>query len=128
MKKITVQLALAASCFAFTSAHATTWAEYKAEKGRIAADYKAAREKCKSMAGHDKDVCVAEAKTNAKKAKAAAEADYKNTPTARKDATEDSAEADYKIATQKCEAMTYAEDCIAEAKNAKAKAMKARSK
>ena len=123
MKKTTIKLALVACCFALTSAHATTFAEYKAEKGRIAADYKAAREKCKSLAGQDKDVCVTEAKTKAKKAKAATEADYRGAPRARKDTTVDSIEADYKVAKQRCEALTYAEDCIAEASNAKAKAL-----
>ena len=44
--------------------------EYKADKDRIEAEYKDAKAKCKSMTGNAKDVCMAEAKSNEKVAKA----------------------------------------------------------
>jgi hypothetical protein len=41
---------------------ATSKAEYQADVARAEAEYKAANERCKSLAGNAKDVCLAEAK------------------------------------------------------------------
>lgn len=102
---------------------ATTKAEYSAAKDKAKAEYKMAADKCVSLSGNTRDVCKAEAKADRKKADAVAEADYKHTPKARRDAVEDSAEADYKVAKEKCDAKTGNDKdvCIKEAKAAETK-------
>jgi len=98
--------------------------EYSAAKDNANAAYKQARAQCDSMSGNPKDVCVAEAKANLKKAKADAEARYKNTDKARRDAKIDAAEADYDVAKTKCGAKTGNDKdvCIKEAKAVETKA------
>src|SRR6185369_17358436 len=49
---------------------------HNADEERIESEYKAAKEKCDSMQGNEKDICVAEAKAKEKVAKA--ENDAKN--------------------------------------------------
>ena len=44
--------------------------EYRADKERIDADYKTAKANCKSLSANAKDICMAEAKSNEKVAKA----------------------------------------------------------
>lgn len=81
------------------------------------AAYSVAKEKCDDKAGNDKDVCVKEAK--AVEAKALADAKMgKQIGEAKKDATEDKRDADYKVATEKCDAMTgdAKASCVAAAK------------
>jgi len=80
--------------------------EYSAAKDRAAADYKAAKARCDGLSGNPKDVCIAEAKAAEKKAKADAEAAYKNTDAAHRDARIAAAEADYDVAHAKCGAKT----------------------
>jgi len=101
-----------------------TSADYSAAKSKASADYKAAKTHCDTMKGNDKDVCVAEAKAAEKKAKSEAEAQYKNTDKARRDARIDAAEADYKVAKAKCGALKGDEKsaCTKEAKAAEQKA------
>src|SRR5215467_572194 len=103
---------------------AMTSSEYSAAKDSANAAYKSARAQCDSMSGNAKDVCVAEAKGNLKKAKADAEARYKNTDKARRDAKSDAAEADYDVAKAKCEGKTGNDKdvCIKEAKAIETKA------
>jgi hypothetical protein len=98
--------------------------EYSAAKDRAAADYKTAKARCDAMTGNPKDVCIAESKAAAKKAKAEAEADYKNTDKARRDARIEAAEADYDVAKARCDARTGNDKdvCIKEAKAAETKA------
>jgi multidrug efflux pump subunit AcrA (membrane-fusion protein) len=98
--------------------------EYSAAKDNANAAYKQARAQCDSMSGNPKDVCIAEAKSNLKKAKADVEARYKNTDKARRDAKIDAAEADYDVAKTKCEAKTGNDKdvCIKEAKAVETKA------
>lgn len=68
------------------------------------ADYDVAKEKCDDKAGNDKDVCVKEAKAVQIKAKGEAKAMQKST-TARNDAAEDTRDANYKVAMEKCDAL-----------------------
>jgi hypothetical protein len=105
-------------------AAAMTSSEYGAAKGQAAADYKAAKTRCDRVAGNAKDVCVAEAKAEEKKLRANAEAQYKNTDKARRDARIDSAEADYDVARARCgtKAGNDKDVCIKEAKTAEIKA------
>lgn len=99
---------------------ATSKDAYKADVARGEADYKAANERCKSLAGNAKDVCVAEAKGARKKAKANAEAMHKDTDKARQDAKVAAAEADHDVAKAKCGAKGGNEKdvCLKEAKAA----------
>ncbi|MDO9352346.1 MAG: hypothetical protein Q7T55_01535 [Solirubrobacteraceae bacterium] len=68
------------------------------------ADYAVAKEMCDDKGGNDKDVCKTEAKTTHTKAIADAKAN-KKVGEARKDAAEDKRDADYKLATEKCDAL-----------------------
>ena len=97
--------------------------EYSKMKDNASAAYKSAVAQCDALSGNPKDVCVAQAKANLKKAKADAEAQYKNTDKARRDAKIEAAEADYDVAKAKCDAKTGNEKdvCIKEAKAAETK-------
>jgi hypothetical protein len=67
--------------------------------------YAVAKEKCDDKSGNDKDVCVKEAK--AVEVKALADAKLgKQVGEAKKDANDDKRDADYKVAAEKCDAMT----------------------
>ena len=103
---------------------AMTSSDYSAAKQNADTAYKQARAHCDSMSGNPKDVCIAEAKAAQKKAKADAEARYKNTDKARRDAKIDAAEADYDVAKAKCDAKTGNDKdvCIKEAKAVETKA------
>lgn len=81
------------------------------------ADYAVAKARCGAKAGHDKDVCVQEAKAAETKAKAGATASAKVTE-ARKDAAQERRDADYKVAVEKCDALSGAakDECITQAK------------
>jgi hypothetical protein len=105
-------------------AAAMTKTDYTQAKERASADYKAAIAHCDTLAGNPKDVCKAEAKAAEKKAKAEAEAAYKNTDKARRDARIEVAEANYMVAKAKCDAMSgNAKDvCVKEAKATETKA------
>jgi hypothetical protein len=80
-------------------------------------DYAVAKERCDDLAGNPKDVCVKEAKAIETKALADAKLD-KEIGTARKDAAADKREADYKVATEKCDALAgeAKSGCMANAK------------
>ena len=83
--------------------------QYKAEKDRIEADAKAAKEACKSMKDNAKDVCEAEAKGKEKLAKK--ELDYKKNPNDKnaQDVEKMKAEVAYELAKEKCEDMKGAD-------------------
>ncbi len=67
--------------------------------------YAVAKERCDDQTGNTKDVCVKEAK--AVKVKALADAKLgKDIGAARKDAAVDKNDADYKVATEKCDAVS----------------------
>jgi len=114
-----IAFALPAVAFGATGASS----EYSAAKDRAAADYKAAKARCDGLSGNPKDVCIAEAKAAEKKAKADAEAAYKNTDAARRSARIAAAEADYDVAHAKCAAKTGNDKdvCNKEAKAAETK-------
>lgn len=115
-------IGLAMPALAFGAA--MTASEYSAAKDRAAAEYKMAKARCDSMAGNPKEVCIAEAKAAETKAKAGADAEYKNTDRARRDARVEAAEADYDVAKAKCGAKAGNDKdvCIKEAKAAEIKA------
>jgi hypothetical protein len=106
----------------------TAKARYDARVAHADANYDVAKEKCDDMSGNQKDVCVKEAKAAHTKAKAdakVARADRDATRTAenkrvdaRKDAREDTRDAQYKVAAEKCDAMSGAakDQCVKDAK------------
>ena len=83
------------------------------------ADYQVAKERCDDRTGNDKDVCVKVAKAALVRAKADSKATRVST-SAKMDASKDKREADYKVAAEKCDAMT------GDAKGACVKAAKAK--
>ncbi len=84
------------------------------------AQYKIAKKACESLSGNAKDICAAEATGNQKVAKAQAEAAYKHTPKAREQARVTYAEANYKVAIERCDDMAGnpKDVCVKEAKSA----------
>jgi len=82
------------------------------------AQYKVDKEACSPMKGNARDICLAQAKGKQDVAKAEAEAAYKNTPKAREAARVAQAQADYKVASEKCDdlAGNSKDVCVKEAK------------
>lgn len=90
--------------------------------------YEVAKEKCDDLSGNQKDVCVKEAKAAHVKAKADAKVDrvaadssrdaMKKTADVKKDAAEDKRDADYRVAVEKCDALTGGakDTCMRDAK------------
>jgi hypothetical protein len=113
-------VSLAAISLSASAAEQTgqTKAEYKAAKALADADYDASRVRCNDLAGNDRDVCLQKAKAARSTAKANAKANYEGTGEAKLEAREDTIEADYKVAKEKCDSLAgNAKDlCIAEAK------------
>jgi hypothetical protein len=97
---------------------------YKAEKDRIEADYKAAKEACNKLSGNAEDVCKAEAKGKERVAEADLDARNAGTAQARSNARVARAEAAYLVAREKCDDLAgNAKDvCVKEAKAAETKA------
>jgi hypothetical protein len=99
-----------------------------ARTARADATYNVAKEKCDDFSGNAKDVCMKEAKANHVRATADAKvdrvaADSQNTAAektaeARKDATEDKRDAEYKVAIEKCDSLagTSKDTCVRDAK------------
>ena len=89
----------------------------KAEKDKIEADAKAAKAKCGSMKGNEKDVCQAEAKANEKVAKAELEQKYEPSDRHARKVEETKAEGKYEVAKERCESnKDGAHDCKKQAK------------
>jgi hypothetical protein len=119
-----IVIGLTVPTFAFAATGMTS-SEYSAAKDRAAAEYKAAKTQCDGLKANAKDVCVAEAKAAEKKAKANAEAQYKNTEKARQDAAITAAKADYDVAKEKCDDRKGNDKdvCVKEAKAVETKAI-----
>ena len=118
MKLKLAMLTLVISCAAAGNAVAVTKEEYKVQKNRIEADYKAGRDKCSALKANAKDICQSEAKGTEKTAKAELEAKYKPTPRNDQKFKEVKADAAYDLAKEKCDDMSgNAKDvCVKEAK------------
>ena len=84
---------------------ATPKARAHAQEEIADAHYKVARERCDERSGNDRDVCVKVAKAERAKAKADAKA-RRRIAEARGDAAKEKREADYKVAAEKCDAMS----------------------
>ena len=88
-----------------------------ARKSEADADYAVAREKCDSLAGNAKDVCLKQAKAGQSDAIANADKQL-DISKAKADAREERADARYKVALAKCDALAGAakDDCASAAK------------
>jgi hypothetical protein len=99
--------------------------QYKSEKDKIEADYKAANDNCKGMSGNAKDVCHKQAKGDEKVAKAELEAKYKGTSEAQYELAKTKAKAARDVAEEKCDDMKGKDKsaCKKQAKADEAKAL-----
>jgi len=79
---------------------------YENAKASAKSTYEAASKQCDAMNGNAKDICVAEAKAARTKTEEEAEATYQGTPKARAHAREEIAEANYKVARERCDDRT----------------------
>lgn len=77
---------------------------YEAAQERIERDADARRKACKRLKGHQRDVCLAQAKGEEKTLKAQLEAQYEPGPDAEKEAKYVKADAEYDVAKVRCEA------------------------
>jgi hypothetical protein len=95
-------------------------ADYTQAKKDADAQYKTAKDACASLSANAKDICVAEAKGNHDVARAEVDAAYKHTPKAREQARVAHAEANYKVAVERCDdlAGNPKDVCVKEAKSA----------
>ena len=93
---------------------------YRQARDGAEAMYDAQRKQCRGMSGNAKDVCVAQAKANRVRAEAKADVTYRGGDRTRLVAARNVAEADYKLAKEKCDAQTgNARDvCVKEARAA----------
>ena len=93
---------------------------YAMAKTNAEAQYKIDHEACTSLSGNTKDICVAKAKGQESVAKADAEAAFENTPKNREGSRLARGEANYAVATAKCDelASNSKDVCVKEAKAA----------
>jgi hypothetical protein len=117
--------AVACSYLAFAALTAGAASPDKAAQDQIKSEYKADVEKCSSLTGNPKDVCKAEAKATEDKGEAKLKADRDPSAKASQHMQEEYADADYKVATTKCDALKGNDKdvCMKEAKSAKVNAM-----
>ena len=91
----------------------------KVAMAKAESTYEVAKERCDDKSGNDTDVCRREAKAAEVRAKADAKSGQQSAEQ-RKDSAEDKRDADYKVAAEKCDAMS------GDAKSACVKAAKSR--
>ncbi len=103
MKNRIALLTLTLACIGASSAIAMTKEEYKTQKDRVEADYKASREKCKTFEANAKDICQAEARNIEKVARAELDAQYKPSASAEKKVKSAKADGAYGVAKEKCD-------------------------
>ena len=105
------------------SSFALTNAEVRAEKDRIAVDYKAAKAQCKALKANAKDICDKEAQGVEKVAKADLEARAKPSDKTNYNVAVAKADAVYEVAKEKCDDLSgNAKDvCVKDAKAAHVK-------
>lgn len=117
-------MAMAAAAVMATSAFAQTTDSVKMEKDRIAAEYKSAKEHCKTMSGNAKDVCEKEAKGREKVAEAELKFRQDGSEKNRHNVAKTKADAAYDVAKEKCDALKGNDKDVCQ-KDAKAQHVKA---
>jgi hypothetical protein len=112
-------------CLPVAQAALTSKDDYKANKTRIGAEYKAEKAACGPMSGNAKDVCVEEAKGREKIALAEGEFAHTGTTSDSNKVTVARAEAAYAVAKEKCDDKSGNDKdiCVKEAKAIEAKAL-----
>jgi osmotically-inducible protein OsmY len=120
--------ALLASAAGVTIAAAPAFAQndtagYRKAMDKIAADHKAAKQKCDAL--KDEDVCEEQADVARARAELAAVTKYDNTATNRNAARRKLAEAEYELAEEKCDAMKGGDkdSCMNNAKSVRTAAL-----
>lgn len=110
-------------CVPVAQAAMTSNDEYKANKTRIAADYKSEKAACGAMNGNAKDICVEEAKGREKVALAEGEYAHTGSLADSKKVIIAKAESNYAIAKEKCDDRSGNDKdvCVKEAKAVEAK-------
>lgn len=95
-----------------------TRVDYTAARDHAWVEYKHARAKCEPLTGHDRDMCVVEAKAVEKRQTASAEADYKGTIKSKTNSRIAHADADYMVAKVACDTKAGQEKdiCVREAR------------
>lgn len=116
-----------AALLSFSAAQAVTIskAEYKADKTRIGADYKAAKAACAAFAANAKDICVEESKAKEKVARAELEYSYSGKAADQTKVLVVKAKSAYAVAKEKCDdqAGNAKNVCVKEAKAVEVKAL-----
>ena len=125
MKSIAVSVFMAGTLALSIAAHAKDKAAYDSARGQAQQQYKAADQACNAKSGQAKDLCQEEAKAQRDIAFAEAEARYEGTPQARAKADRERAEANYRLAKERCDALSGNEKDVCQQK---AKAEHAKSK
>ncbi|WP_292936601.1 hypothetical protein [Noviherbaspirillum sp.] len=110
----------ASSAYAQQTSGSSGTSGKQSSKQTIEQQHKAAIEKCNGMSGNAKDICKAEADGQKKISEAQAKLDQRDTPKNRLDLEEAKADADYKVAKERCD------DQVGDAKNACQKEAKAK--
>ena len=116
---------IAAAVAAFTCAAAPmTKDEYDAGKARIAAEYRADRQKCGERHGNAADLCIARSRGEQRVARAELDAAFKPSPNANLAAANARAQAAYAIAMQECDdrKREARSGCVKDAKAARERA------
>ena len=121
----TTLLAVALAVMPLAHSAAMTKADYKADKIRITAEYKADKAACGSLAGNANDICVERAKGKEKIALAQLEYAYTGKAEDHNKIMKAKAEVDYAIAKEKCDdlAGNPGDVCVEEAQAAETKAL-----
>ena len=118
---------IAAALLALPAAQAVamTKDEYKADKTRISADYKAGKQACATQSGNAKDICVKEAKGKEKVARAELENIYVPTDKNRNKVLVAKAESAYAVAKERCDDKSGNDKdvCVKEAKAVQVKSL-----
>jgi hypothetical protein len=99
--------------------------QYKADKTRISADYKADKAACAALSANAKDICVQEAKAKETVARAELEYGYSGKATDQTKVLMAKAESAYAVAKEKCDdqAGNAKDVCVKEAKAVEVKAL-----
>jgi hypothetical protein len=113
-----VAICAGALLFAGNASAAGDKGTYDQAKASATAAYETDKKACDSLKGNANDICVAEAKAKRTRVDENAEAAYKGTPKAREHAIHEIADADYKVAKERCDdkAGNDKDVCVKEAK------------
>ena len=126
MKSMAVSVFMASTLALSMAAHAKDKGAFDSARAQAQQQYKAADQACNAKSGQAKDLCQEEAKAQRDIALAEAEARYEGTPQARAKADRERAEANYRVAKERCDALSGNEKDICQQK-AKAEHDKAKS-